>query len=343
MVSHRQFSLSDLPSSLADSLSVSDLVNGESVVFDPDDRVVFASQIFRERYPFINFADASFKGLFWGAIQQNLVDPGSMRMPPQDYLVMAERMRKANDCYEFVKPYKNSDLLCHHRSCDGWSLQIRVALEEKHFFHTKPSTLSDVVRLHSDEGRLRAALDAIATGIAFVSSDGSIIWTNSAAKSLLDDEQSIFLKEAFALAVQASGRRRYLALAGPESQPILVAVEAITSAEVMVLLAPRLHDQSLNKVLREAVALTPVQAQIAALVATGIDTRTAASLLKREWTTVRFQLSRIFQKIAPLIDSSQTGLTHLACRFAAIAAPSRGLHHPPAKAGLNQERVNAYH
>lgn len=319
-------SLTDMPTSLADVLALSSKLNAECIVFDPNDRVVFANMTARQHYPFIDFSSATFKGLFWGGIRHNLVSVDDLPLPPPAYLAMAESSRRAYDRADFIKRYAAGDLICHHRSAANWSIQARLPRDDLRFGGVRPASLTEAAALLDQNGRERFALEALATGIVYLTAAGKVTWANPAGAGLLPAVPSDALKAIVTTALATPGRCHLLALPVPGGQPVLGTVEAFTNREALILLAPPVNATQLAGLLGEIAGLTPIQAQIATLVAAGTDTHAAAASLKREWSTVRFQLSRIFQRVTPFVNSSQTGLTHLVCRLAAIAGASRRPH-----------------
>lgn len=325
-VSRKISSLSDLPAPLAEVLALSVRLEAECIVFDPNDHVVYASQTARTRYPFIDFTMATFKGIYWGVIRNNLVSISDLKISPHDYLIMAQNSRIANNNAHFVKRYLNQDLLCHHRAAEGWSIQSRLPIDDLRFAGVRPSTLAEAGTLIDHSGRQRFALERLATGIVYLMADGSIAWANASGANLLPAIPKSHVKAAIDTALSAPGQRHLLALPSPDGQPVLTTVEAFTGREVLMLIAPRMELRQLAPLLKDAAGLTPVQADIATLIAAGFDTHAVAVAAKKERGTIRFQLSRIFQRISPLVNTSQTGLTHLVSRLAALAGPPRRLH-----------------
>lgn len=342
----------DLPAPLLDLINLSASVDGETIVFRPDDRIAFVSDAARRRYPFADFSAGtqSFSSLFWGTLEHGMTSPQALRIDPDGYLTMAQAVRRANDALDFQKLYAGAHLLCHHRRLPGgWSAQVRVDLRSPRMHglldSTQPLNLLEAMRHVQFAARLHAAMNRLPVGVLFVDQDARLVWRNDAASEALQEARALavddgrlhlpdpFARTSFAIALRAvltgtEQTQRYVACPDGERTRLLSITRSAMPDEAMVLLAPvDAPDASVVEALA-TLGLSQAECRVALAIGSGGSPAEVAEATGKQESTIRRQLGAVYQKLSSNMGvSSQRALAKLVGQVASIAGVSRRFFH----------------
>lgn len=334
-----------LPASLADVLTMSERLDGASVVYTPDDRVAYVSPAFRKHYHFCNFDQSTYDDIFWSCVRHGLYSEAEMRMPPQEYITAAKVVRRANEQFDFIKRYAKGDMLAHHRAVDGWSVQVRLPIDSPlwrgGFGGVSPRSLAEAFGAAEATRSMRRAFDAMGTGAVFMRADDQVLWTNAAAAQSLATLRGIVVADgrmAFedpALAVEFSlaldavlqgplERRKYITLPRAKGPSATCALVNYAENEAVLLISPDLNDTNLRAALI-GFGLTAAECEVALLVAEGHKPAVIGEMTKKSVNTVRAQLASIFKKLGDDTPKSRAGVSNVILGAAAVSGVRRAL------------------
>lgn len=336
----------DLPEPLRETIALSERLDGECVIYDPDDVVVYANAAFRHHYAFVGFNNASYGDVFQSSVKQGLYGASELRMSPDEYLAMAKAVRKANERLDFIKRYVKGDMLGHHRMIDGWSVQVRLPVDSPlwrgGFGGVVPNSLAEAAGAADAVRRMRVTLDALSTGLAFLDNDGDVVWANGAAHAAFENlidveligdrlrfhEAGIAREFTKALNGVLSGptdTRKYIALRSRQGASTICSLVATSPGEALLLIAPSLDGGELECALR-GFGLSPKETEVAMKTAGGMSTRQVAEATEKSINTIRAQLGAVMRKGRDTTPSTRTGTSALVYRIASVAGIGRRRH-----------------
>lgn len=333
----------DIPAQLNEVLALSERLDGASVMYGPDDKVVYVSPAFRKQYYFCSLDDATWDDIFWASVRAGLYSAEELRTDPESYAKAAKTARRAIEQFDFIKRYKTGDMLGHHRAADGWSVQVRIATDSPlwkgGFSGVEPRSLAEAAGAADATRNLRRALDALSVGMAFIRRDHAVSWANVAAGQCLlglrgvslhedrlvfeDPELEVEYRRTMARVVGAPKETRvFMSLPTLTGPPTVAALLPHRHDEAVLLFGPSLDDDSVTAALR-GFGLSPAETRVALLVAQGHKPQVVADMIGKSVNTVRAQLSSIFKKAGDDAPSSRAGVGSLVYRIAAVAGARR--------------------
>lgn len=293
-------------------------IGGGVIAFDSQDNMAYVNDKFASLYDFrAHEQNHTYKSLVYHGVNINRIVLND-NASPDDYIAMATATRRYNATLDFVKSYADGKHIGHHRQVAGWSVQVRLPLNDPRFWRA-PGSLAEAIDMADGVSRERRALDALAVGVVMIGG-GAPLWTNAAARRILADISPQAQSRLAAWA--ASNPRGWATLPNPRdaATPIIASAAPIGDGESVLMLAPRADLPALTDALAAVAGLSPTESAVAALIGAGATVDAAASELG--WSRGAIQAlvgGRIYKKIAGLTATSQAGLARLAWRLAAIS------------------------
>ncbi len=342
---------SDIPSAFDGLLRMADEVDGEVVVFNPCDEIVYASGLFKNRYSFLSFNGRdTFNDLFNGIVRNGMSDAETLNVSPEEYFNMVLVSRKANHYLDFRKTYKNesgfANLLCHHRRFDQWSAQVRVDIERimgrcGDYYTPLPDRVADAAASIGEAAALSALVDRLPIGVLVVTESGKLRWANAAAYDALRDGEPLTLADDGRLhhpdAATAARLTQAIATAAhavrgsvtfhADGGSLVSVSSGVTPGTALVLLPPDASDDAVLECLR-ALGLTPAIAEVAFAVVNAGGPAEAALVIGKKPDTIKRQLARVYAAFGDSLGvRSQRALAHLVMQVAAVQArPGQSFH-----------------
>lgn len=334
-----------LPAPLIDVLAMSERLDGELVIFNPNDQVIYANPAFQKHYYFCDFGTLTYNSLFWSCINHGLYSASQLRMSAEEYIKAAGAVRRANEHFDFIKRYSHGDMLAHHRAVDGWSVQVRLPTDNPlwrgGFGGVTPRSLAEAFGAAEATRSMRRAFDAMGTGAVFMRTDNQVLWTNAAAGQSLATLRGVMVGDgrmAFedaGLAVEFSAaldavlqgpvdRRKYITLPRLKGPAATCSLVNYAANEAVLLISPDLSDTNLRAALI-GFGLTAAECEVALLVAEGHKPAVVAQMTNKSVNTVRAQLASIFKKLGEDTPKSRAGVSHVILGAAAVSGVRRVL------------------
>lgn len=345
----------ELPRPAIDLIVAAEEAGGTVVVFDPNDKIMWANQGQRVLMPCSDYGpDETFESFFWKLFESGSYGNKQAGKDPKRWLASTIAARKSSITLDFVNTYPWGRMLGSHlRLDDGTSVQVRLNIATSgigRFFPDHDGGLGVMwaLRVRNDMNNLQAALDGLAIAVGLVDRSARLIHRNSSLADAvtthdgltLDDDgilmatdacDNIVLGQAIESVATGIVPSILMPLRRGSAPPVVMAVSTGNVPGTAVVAVSRFDEDhaSLALSLRQALGITPAEAEIIARVGTGHSvTEIAASRGVSEGTAYnQIKSARAALKRSRFAADGLAGIASLVTKIAAISRP--GKHRKP--------------
>lgn len=277
------------PELIAEIANVTNAAGGAVVVFDGQDRILYANDEQRKLMPCCEYGSAdTYSTLFWSALKFGYTGNPNAKTDPEGWLVRAIGARLNSQNMDFVNRYNwGAMLVSHFRLENGVSIQARLDMCKTgldHYF-TGPSSQIGVmraIRLREEILGLESALDSLGLAVALIGYNKKILHANSSFKEMLSKEDGLTSSPmgeeiiatdlcdefVFQQAVDnvASGAldSTYVPVRRRRHDPLILAISAAATPGAAIVAAARFGEdvKAINTALREALGFSIAEAEV---------------------------------------------------------------------------------
>lgn len=346
--------IAELPTPAVDLIAATDEAGGAVMVFDADDRIIWANPAQRSLMPCGDYdTDETYESLFWKLLANGLNGNKSATENPARWLAMAVEARRCNSNLNFINSYRGRSVFVSHlRMDDGKSIQARLDIQK--------AGLSDFLEEFGGSGilfalrckqrmeTLRSCLDGLGLAVATLDSSGRVTLDNASFRELVkigdglkisdqaglvatDPYDDLTLHQAIRNVTSGAVPSALIPIHRTDQPPVLMAITAGSRpGTASVAISGFGEDQqSIVSQLRQTLGTTPAEAEVAYGIGFGQSVAEIADQRGTTEATVYVQLKRIRAalretKVAP---ADLAGIATLVTRVAAITRPTIKSHH----------------
>jgi DNA-binding CsgD family transcriptional regulator len=343
------FALQGLPHRGRELAEAAASLGGGIVIFDAEDRVLWANQEQREQWPCFQFRpEDTYKDLIYALVRHGFNGNPLAAENPRLYAETASCARRHTDM-DFINVYPAGRMLVSHLRLDGgMSMQARVAVKAtgmERYFDGAQNWLGVVWASKISEAfrGLQSALDAVGLAVGLVDQAKRLIHANAAFRLLAERGDGILETEdgiraadrydhivlAQAVLAACAGRKEpaIVPLRRPGAgDPHLLAVSPGASAGTAVLAVAAFGEdqEEIRSALGRTFDLTPAEAHVTALLGAGLSVREIADARSVDPGTAYNQVKGIKARLrrSGFAAAGLGDITSLVMRIAAITRAS---------------------
>lgn len=335
----------DLSPEAVNFLRSSEAANAAILMYDRADRVVWANHAQMQLAPVSDYENETHSSLFWKMLSAGLISNRYANEKPAEWLEKAKVSRRINDSLNWFSECASFRMLATNRIFeDDVLIQARVKLDVlgvERYIGTKefPMDMVSIISNQKNMELMTSALDSFDIAICLIGSDKVPIHSNESFKELMTKGDILsFDKYPFISAVKDADNaviqeKIELALLNRNYQSIFplssfhgTQLASLSSGNVpgtAVLVVSRFGEDEdhIVKALENALGLSPVEAQVALLVGTGMSPEQIAKQRSRSIDTIYTQIRNIKSKLkgANFFIRDISSLASLVVKLSAIA------------------------
>ncbi|MCW2244869.1 hypothetical protein M2352_000460 [Azospirillum fermentarium] len=349
-----EFILDALPSSAFDLVREADRAGAAVIVYDNDDRIVWVSDGQRTLMPCSDYADETYKSLFWKVLNAGMIGTRSAMADPAAWLEGAIAARRTSPNLDFTNIYPWGRMLVSHLRLDsGISVQARLSLKSTgicKYFGDPDIGLGVMwaLRVQRHMHNMQSALNSLSIAIGLVDASGRLFNSNASFNEMLaacdgfmltedgdikaiDVCDDLVLEQAVANVAEGLQPATYIPIRRSSQPPLIVAVSAGDLPGTAVLVVSRFGEDcaSIASSLQQAFNMTPAEAEVAAGIGAGQSVADIAAARgvaeKTTYNQVRGVRSALRRSRFAVDDLA--GIANLVTKIAAITSPGKGRKH----------------
>lgn len=345
--------IGSLPAPAADLVRAADGAGGAVLIYSPDDEIVGANSAQRALMPCSDYVGETYSSFFWKVFAAGFSGAKLAKADPAAWLEGAIVSRHNSPNLDFVNEYSWGRMLVSHlRLDDGSSVQARLDLRKsgiEHYFNGEGAGLGVMwaLQVQRDIRNLQSALDSLAVAVGLVDGDGLLLHSNASLSDMLaardgmaqDGRGGIYATDAcdamvleHAIKNVSSGflTSSFAPLRRSLGAPLIVAVTAGDVPGTVVLAISRFGEdhKSLVTSIRQALGITPAEAEVIAGIGTGQSVADIAATRNVTEKTTRNQVQNLRRALtgSRFAVGDLAGIASLVTKIAAITRPP-GLKH----------------
>ncbi|WP_109049357.1 hypothetical protein [Azospirillum sp. TSA6c] len=345
-----------IPEPIAEIASVTGAAGGAILVFDREDRILFANDEQRKLMPCCEYGAAdTYTTLFWTALKFGYTGNPSAKTDPEGWLVRAIGARLNCQNMDFVNRYAwGAMLVSHFRLENGVSIQARLDMRKtglEHYF-TGPGSeigVTRAIRLREEILGLEVALDSLGLAVALIGQDRKVLHANSSFKDMLSKEDGLALspisseinmidmcdefvfQQAVENVTSGSLPSTYVPVRRRQHDPLILAISAAVTPGVVVVAAARFGEdvKAINTALREALGLSIAEADVVTGIGQGKSVSQVAldRGISEGSTYQHLHKAKIKLKKSSFVAPDMAGIASLVTGIAAITRVQGGRKH----------------
>ncbi|CBS89188.1 helix-turn-helix transcriptional regulator [Azospirillum lipoferum] len=344
------------PEPIAEIASVTNAAGGAVLVFDAQDRILYANDEQRKLMPCCDYGkDDTYSTLFWLALKFGYTGNPNAKADPNGWLVRAIGARLNIQSMDFVNQYQwGAMLVSHFRLENGISIQARLDMRKNaldHYF-TGPGSqigVTRAIRLREEILGLESALDSLGLAVALISHNRKILHANASFKDMLRKEDGLTLSPVgrevvatdvcdefvFQQAVEnvTSGAlpSTYVPVRRCRHDPLILAISAAVTPGAAIIAAARFGEdvKAINAALREALGFSIAEADVVTGIGQGKSVNQVAldRGVSEGSTYQHLHKARIKLKNSSFVAPDMAAIASLVTGIAAITrVPNRRKH-----------------
>lgn len=336
-----------------DLIRASDEAGGAILIYSPTDEIVGVNDAQRALMPCSNYIGETYSSLFWKVFAAGFSGAKLAQADPQSWLEGAIASRRNSPNLDFVNEYSWGKMLVSHlRLDDGTSVQARIDLKKcgiEKYFTGEGAGLGVMwaLQMRQDIRNLQSALDSLAIAVGLVDLNGQLLHSNASFSDMLsvndglvqNQEGKIFSLDIYDDIVLQQAIKNvsggYLAsslapLRRVSAPPLIMAVTAGEVPGTAVLAISRFGEdhESLVTSIRQALGVTPAEAEVIAGIGTGQSVAEVAASRNVTEKTTRNQVQNLRRALtgSRFAVGDLAGIASLVTKIAAVSRPN-GLKH----------------
>lgn len=325
-----------------------DAAGGAVLVFDPEDRILFANNEQRRIMPCCEYSKGdTYSSLFYALLTRNLNGNPAAKASPEAWLADAIAARRCSPNLDFVNSYSWGKMLVSHmRLSDGTSIQARLDMRltgMERYFEGPDACLgvARVLRMRRDILSLEGALDNLGLAVALVESNGHLLHGNASFLEMIglndglidkfgngltatDPCDNMVLKQAIKHVSAGILSTSYVPLHRRQGDPLILAVSMTANTGVLVFAVSRFNEDTseINAALRQALGVSQAEAEVMTALGSG-DTVPDLSKKRGVSTNTTYYQIKNAKKRLERIRFSSADMSAISSLVAGISAISR--------------------
>lgn len=341
--------IAELPTPAVDLIAATDGAGGAVMVFDSEDRIIWANPAQRSLMPCGNYdVDETYESLFWKILENGQNGSEAAKRDPRSWLMAAVMTRRFCPNLNFINKYRGRETFVSHLRLDGGiSVQGRLDIEYSGLTgflnEFGGSGILFALRCKERMETLQASLDGVSLAVAIIDASGHITLQNASFREMIamedglrisesaglvatDEYDDLILSQAIRNATSGTVASAIIPIRRPNRRPILLAIAKGDQPGTATLVLSRFGEDQETMVaqIRQTLGTTPAEAEIAFAVGAGQSVTEIAESRNTTEATVYTQLKRIRtvlreSKVAP---ADLAGIAALVTRVAAISRPT---------------------
>lgn len=344
--------IAELPTPAVDLIAATDGAGGAVMVFDADDRIVWANPAQRSLMPCGDYdTDETYESLFWKLLETGLNGSESAKRDPKSWLTAAIMTRRYCPNLNFINKYRGrATFVSHLRLDDGTSVQARLDIEkaglEGFLNEFGGSGILFALRCKEHIESLQSSLDGVSLAVAIVDTAGGIVLQNASFRDLIakedglrisqtagivatDQYDDLILSQSIRNATSGAVASAIVPIRRPAGRPLLAAVTGGDRPGTATIVLSRFGEDEGEMIaqIRRTLGTTPAEAEIAYAVGSGQSIAEIAESRETTEATVYTQLKRIRAVLrdSQIAPADLAGIAALVTRVAAITRPASKL------------------
>lgn len=337
--------IAELPTPAVDLITATDGAGGAVMVFDANDRIIWANPAQRTLMPCGNYdVDETYESLFWKLLESGLNGNSKAQIDPRAWLAAAVMTRRCSPNLNFVNKYRGrNNFVTHLLLEDGTSIQARIDVDSAGLTdflgEFGGSGITFALRCKERMDVFRKSLDSISLAIAVVDAHGHLLLQNASFREMIEKDDALRISEAAGLttihsddgvtlyeairkAANGATQSTIVPILLPDRDPDLMTVAPGPRPGTATLILSRFgeDEQAIISQIRQTLGTTPAEAEVAYAIGAGRSVAEIAELRNTSEATVYTQLKHIRAALraTKVASADLAGIAALVNRVAAI-------------------------